>query len=171
MKAACLTLAMVGCAVFFQETSYAFFLSAALQEQSTESSSKPLSGDRHKDRTSSDAHRTGRRASNKNHSHNQTNPIKANRPKQLRNGRERMASENVMNVGRSNSSKPSIGASKVPNNHKLPARTTGVAALSGQQFGNSRNRGAAPATVGGPPSSTRNTATISGTSISRRPLN
>ena len=183
MKAACLTLAMVACAVLFQETSYAFFLSPALQEQSTKSSSKPLSGghatdvssahdgDFHNDRTSSDEHRARRRTSKKNHLHIQTNPIMANRPKQLRNGRERSASENVMNVGRSNSSKSAIGASKVPNNHNLPARTTGVATLSGQQFRNSRNRGAALATVGGPPSSTRNTATISGSSINRKRSN
>ena len=183
MKAACLTLAMVGCAVLFQETSYAFFLSPALQEQSTESSSKPLSGsratdvssahdgDRHKDKTSSDEHRTRRRTSNKNHSHSQTNPIKANRPKQLRNGRERSASENVMNVGRSNSSKPAIGATKVPNNHNLSARTTGVAALDGRQVKDPRNRGAAPAIVGGPANATGHTVAISGTGMNRRRLN
>ena len=140
-------------------------LSPASQEQSTESSTKPLSGDayddvssahdgeRQKDRTSSDKQRTRRRTSNENHAQ-PGQPIKANRPKQLRNGRERSPSKNVMSVAQPSSSKPGLGAVKVANNRTLPARTNGVAALSGQQFKNSRHRGTAPATVGGPPSST-----------------
>lgn len=176
MKAAYLTLAMIGCAVSVHGTSHAFSFIPASPEQSIESSSRSLSGhatdvssahegERQKDRTSSDKQRTRRRAPNENH---QAKPIKANRPKQLRNGRERSPSKNVMSVAQPSSSKPGLGAVKVANNRTLPARTNGVAALSGQQFRNSRHRGTAPATVGGPPSSTRNTATISGTSMNRK---
>ena len=182
MKAACLTLAMIGFTVLIDGTSYAFSFSSASQEQSTVSSSKPLSTDHatnaapphdptvQKGGTPSDE-RTRRRSPNKNHPHSQAKPVKANRPKQLRNGRERSTAENVMSVAQPNSSTTAAGAVRVANNRTLARRPTGVAALSGQQFKNRRNRGAAPATVGGPPSSTRNTATISGTSINRKRSN
>lgn len=183
MKAACLTLAMVGCAVLFHGTSYASSLSPALQEQSSEGSTKPLSGDhatdavsthdgkRQKDRIPSQEQVTRRRTSNKNHSHGNANLMKANRPKQLRKGRESSTSQNGMSVGRPRLSRPTVGAAKITNSRNLRARTTGVAALDGRQVKDPRNRGAAPAMVGGPANAAGHTAAISGTGMNRRRLN
>lgn len=183
MKAACLALAMIGCAVLIQGTSYAFSLSPASQEQSTDSSTKQLSGDhptsaasphdgeRQKDGATADQQRTRRRTPKKNFSHTHANPIKANRPKQVRNGRERSTSENVKSVAQPSPSKPAVGTAKIASIHNLPVRGAGLNALNGQQFKNPRKRPAAPATVGGPASPTKRTEAISGTGMNRKRLN
>ena len=182
MKAACLSLAMMSCALLIDGTSYAFSPGPASQD-STESSTKPLNGnhttatasahdgERQKNGTRSDEQGPRRRTSNKNHTHSQANLINGNRPKQLRNGRERSASDRITSVGQPSSSKAAVGAAKIANKHNLPVRRAGIDALGGQQFKNFHNRGATPATVGGPPNSTRNTAAISGTSVNRRRSN
>ena len=183
MKAACLTLAMVGCAVLFHGTIYASSLSPALQEQSSEGSTKPLShdhatdaisthnGKRQKDRIPSQEQVTRRRTSHKNQSHGHANIMKANRPKQLRNGRESSRSENGMSVDRPRLSRPAVGAAKITNSRNLRALTAGVASVDGRQVKDPRNRGAAPAMVGGPANATGHTAAISGTGMNRRRLN
>lgn len=174
---------MVGCAVLFHGTGYASSLSPTLQEQSSEGSTKPISGDhatdavsthdgkRQKDRIPSHVQVTRRRTSNKNHSHGHANLMKANRPKQFRHGREGPTSENGLSVGRPRLSRPAVGAAKITNSRNLRARTTGVAALDGRQVKDPRNRGAAAAIVGGPANATGHTAAISGTGMHRRRLN
>lgn len=184
MKTVCLMLSMIGSAMLVNETSYAFALSPASPEQSSLTSAKPPGSDhatdaavlpgnrqRQKHGTRSDEQRTRRHISDKNHSHSRVNPTKANRPKQLRNSRERSTSQNVMNVHQPSSSKPTPGAARIANNRSLPVRSPNVVALNGQQFKNAHNRASSMTTIGGPANPVRNTAAIDGTGINRRHVN
>lgn len=183
MKAVCLMLSMIGSVMLVNETSYAFALSPASQERPSVTSAKPPGSDQARDAASpenrqhlkhgtrSDEQRTRRHISDKNHSHSRVSPTKANRPKQLRNSRERSTSQNVMNVHQPSSSKAAAGAARIANNRSLPVRSPNVAALNGQQFKNAHNRASSMTTIGGPATPVRNRAAIDGTGINRRHVN
>ena len=183
MKTVCLMLSMIGSAMLVSDTSYAFALSPASQEQSSVTSAKPPGSDQATDaaspenrqhqkrRTRSDEQRSPRRISDKSHSHSRVSPTKVNRPKQLRNSRERSTSQNVMNVHQPSSSKAAAGAARIANNRSLPVRSPNVVALNGQQFKNAHNRASSLTTIGGPATRVRNRAVIDGTGMNRRHVN
>ena len=182
MKTACLTLVMIGCAVFSHGASLALSPNPAPQEQSSESSTRPPGSDHPTDASSpengkpqkirahSDGQRTRRHIPDKNHSRNRVSLTKANRSRQPRNSRERSTPENGISVHQPSPIKPG-GVAKIANHRAPSVRTAGTAALSGTQFKDSRNRGVAPAIIGGTASSTKGTAAINGTSINRRHVN
>ena len=181
MKAIYLVLALIGCAVPIHGAGHAASSDPASQQQSSESSAAPLSSDHasaawaddrsQKNGILSDERAARRRTSDKNHSRGRSTLTKPNRPKQLRNSRERSTSKTAMSVRQSSPTRRAAGTAKITNNRNLPAHTTGFAGLSGQQFKNPHNRGATPATVGGPAGATRRTAAIDGTGVKRRRSN
>src|SRR5579862_1670851 len=174
MRTACLTLVMIGCAVFIQGTSYAFSPNSAPQEQSSESSTKraPVyDGKSQKDRTPHDEQRTRRHVSSTNHLRNRVGLNKPNRRSQLRTGRERSMPGDVTNVHQPSPGKSAAGAAKIADRSSLSVRTAGVAALNGTQFKDSHNRGVAPAIIGRTANATKGTAAINGTTINRRHVN
>jgi hypothetical protein len=182
MKTARLTLAIIGCAVFILGTSYASSPNPAPQAQSFASSTKPpgsehstdaasaKNGKRQKIETHSDGQRTRRHISDANHSRNRVSLRKANRQRQLRNGRARSTPENPVNVRQPSTSKLS-GVARIADPRTPPARIPGITSRSGQQFRNAHNRASSMATIGGPVNPARNTAAINGTSINRRHVN
>jgi len=119
----------------------------------------------------SDEHVNDRHISAKSHSRSRGSLIKANRPQQFRNIRERSTSVNMRSVLAPSSGNPAAGGAKIANSRTLPVRTTGLATLNGQQFKNSRNRGVGLATIGGPTRAPRNAAAINGTSTLRKHVN
>lgn len=174
MRTACLTLVMIGCAVFIQGTSYAFSPNSAQQEQSSESFTKrapAYDGKGQKDRTPPDEQRTRRHVSSTNHLRNRVGLNKPNRPIQFRTGRERSTPRNVMNVRQPSPGKSASGAAKIANRSSLSVRTASVAALNGTHFKDSHNRGLAPAIIGRTANATKGTAAINGTTINRRHVN
>ena len=182
MKTACLTLVIIGCAVFVNGAGYASSPNPAPQTQSSASSTKlpgsehptnaasAENGNRQKIGTHSDGQRTRRHMSDANHSRNRVSLSKANRPRQLRNGRVRSTPENPINVRQPSTSRPS-GVARIADHRTPPARIPGITALSGQQFRNAHSRASSMATIGGPVSPARNTAAINGTSINRSRVN
>jgi hypothetical protein len=174
MKTACLTLVMIGCAVFIHGTSYAFSPNSAPQEQSSESSTKRAAahdGKGQNDGTPPYEQRTRRHISATNHLRNRVGLNKPNHPLQLRMGRERSTPGNVMNVRQPSPGKSATGAAKIANRSSLSVRTASVAALNGTQFKDSHNRGLAPAIIGRTANVTKGTAAINGTAINRRRVN
>lgn len=183
MKTSCLTLVMIGCVVLIHGTGYAFSSNPAPQEQSAESSTKPLgsghatdgapthAGKGQKNGSVYDGQRTRSHISGKNHPHSRASLTRTSRPKQPRNGRERSTPGNVMNVHQPSSGKSAAGAAKLANRRKLPVRPPGGAALNGRQFKDSRNRGVGPAIISGTANATKGTAAINGTGTNRRHVN
>lgn len=175
MKTTCLALLMIGCTALIHGTSYASSPKPAMQEQSPESSTKRPGSDHPTDTASAEnGQRTRRRISDKKQSQSRVSPTKVNRPRQLRqlrNGRERSRPESGMNVHQTSTSKPVAGATRIANHPTVPVHREGAAALNGTQFRDSRNRGAAPAIIGGTASATKGTAAINGTRINRRHVN
>lgn len=180
MKTACLMLATICCPVFVHGTSYAFSPHTAPREPSSVSSTTSSVNAHRTDAASAEnrkrqkvgAHsdRTRRHISGKNDSHNRTGPMKATRPKQVRNSREPSTSEHVTNVRGPSLSKPPVGA-EIANRRSLPVRAAGVAGLNGTQLKDSHNRGVAPAIIGRTASATKGTAAINGTRINRMHVN
>jgi hypothetical protein len=182
MKTACLTLVMIGCVVLIHGMNYAFSPSSTAKEISSESSAKlPASdsptdaasvanGERQTVGTHSDEQRTRRHISDKRPARSYASLTKVNRPKQLRNARERSTPENTINVHQPSSSKPA-GATKLVTHRTQPVRTAETAALSGQQLRSAHSRALGTATIGGAVKPARNTAAISGTSINRKHVN
>ena len=180
MKAACLTLVMIGYAVLIHGTSYAFSPNSTPQEQSSESSTTssdsahPMDAasaeNRKRQKVGTHSDRTRSHISPKNHSPSRVSLTKANRPRELRNGHQPSTPKNVINVHQPSSSKPG-GDAKITNHRTPPVRTPGITALSGQQFRNLHNRAASMANIGGPLNPVRNRAAINGTSINRRHVN
>jgi hypothetical protein len=184
MKTVCLVLVMTSFG-FTQRTAYAY--ASHLTPQQSPASSTAAGSDHPRDaehtgQANDDKHQkvgtpsneqgNDRLISDKSHSRNRTSLFKANRPQQLRNIQERSTLKTVMNVHQPSFSKPAAGAAKITNNRTWPVRATGVAALNGQQFKNSRNRGTTSAIIiGGPARTPRNTAAISGTRINRKHVN
>jgi len=179
MKITCLVLVMTSFGLMGSSPAYA---SSLTRQQNSETSTGARSDNprdaqhtaqanddkRRRVETPSNEQGNDRHISGKSHSRNRTSLIKSNRPQQLRNIRERSTSENVMNVHQPTSSKPAAFAAKIADNRNLPGRTTGVAALNGQQFKNPGNRGTTPAIIGGPASTPRNSTAINGASINRK---
>ena len=182
MKTACLTLAIISCAMLVHGTSYAFSPNSAPQQQSSESSAassgkdRPTdaataeNGKRQKVSTDSDERRTRSHISDKNHLRSPVSLSKANRPRPSRNGRERSTPKNAINVHQPSSSK-ATGAARNVNHRTAHVRTAGTAGLGGQQFRNANNRPSRMATVSGRVNPARNTAAIDGTSVNRRHAN
>ena len=182
MRTACLTLVMIGCVVLIHGTSYAFSASSAAKDKSSESSPKPPASDAPTDAASvengkrqkvgshSDEQRTRRHISDKRPSRSYASLTKANRPRQLRNERERSTPENTINVHQPSSSKPA-GATKIVTHRTQPVRTPETAALSGQQLRSAHNRALDTATISGAVKPARNTAAINGTSLNRKHVN
>lgn len=185
MKTACQTLVMIACAVLIHGTSYALSPNPAPQEQSSVSSttypgnnrptdaSSAENGKRQKIGTHSDGQRTRRHISDNNHTRSRVSLSKANRLRQLRNGRAGSTPKDAINVPQPSSSKPAgaAGAARIVNRRTPLVRPAGNAALGGQQFRNANNRAPRMANISGPVKPARNTAAINGTSMNRRHVN
>ena len=94
--------------------------------------------------------------------------MQASRTPQFRNERMRPRSANAGNTGQRSLSNSTSDADKRAANHGSPVPATHVAAPNGLPIRNARNRGMAPAIVGGPSAAPRNLPAINGTTMSRK---
>ncbi len=194
MKTTCLIFLTMSWAALTQGTGYAVPSSPVSQPTSPESSANTAS-DHPRNPARRDAasprdgrHETGgkasdeqpdlRRASDKNHPPSrvsQTGLTKANRPNQLSNSRQRSLSGNAMNLHQAGSDKSGSAAKGglIQNetvHDAWPVRTSSVVRPTVPPFNDVRHRGPNPAVVGGSANSdSRNTGSIDGTRMHRRP--
>ena len=188
MRATCLLFLMIDYAALMPGTSYAAQSNPASQQRSSESLANTISdhprdavhgvpfedGENQKQGETSDEQRDHHYASDGNHSRSRASLTKANRPKQLPNGRKGSIPGNAMNLHQPDSAK-SGGAAKdglIRNetvNIALPVRPP-VVRRTVPSLNNARHRGANPAVIGGSAKSdSRNSGEISGTRMIRRP--
>jgi hypothetical protein len=101
------------------------------------------------------------------------NLIKANRPKQLPNGRQRSLSGNALHQPGSDKSGGAARGGLIPNetvHSALPVRTSSIVRPTALSLNNVRHRGPNAAVVGGSPNShSRSAAEINGTRMNRKP--
>lgn len=189
MKATCLLFLMIGSAALRIGIVYADPASPASQEQAPQSASKTVSNDRHdgeqaapsdggkdqRDGKYPEEHGDRQHVFDKDHPHGRGSLTKANRPVHLPNNRERFASGNTMNLlqpgsGRSEgAAKEGLMQSGAAHN-TLRNRPQSDVRPSAPLVTNVRHRGPNPATINGTANSDRrNTATINGTRMNRKP--
>ena len=185
MKAISLLFLAMSFAALMQGTSYA----APSQQTSAESSAKrasdhqhdaehaapPDHGKRRKEGNPSEEQRGPHYVSGKNHPRSRASLSAANRPKQLPGSRKRSIPGNAINLHRSASDKSGGAATGglIRNEtvkKALPVRPPSVVKAAVPPLNNVRHRGPNPAVVGGSANSdSRNTGTLNGTRMSRKP--
>jgi hypothetical protein len=188
MKTTCLVLTMISCAALTHGPSYAALSNAASRQSTSKSRSNTVSGHpsvaEHAAPADDGKHQAGEKASNeqrdhryasdKNHPASRASLTKANRPKVLRNNRERSTSANSMNLYQPGSEKSSGTArgGLIRNetvNTTLPVRPPSVVSRTGLLPNSLRHRGANPAVIRGSANSdSRKTGAINGTRMNRR---
>ena len=188
MKGTFLLLLMISYAALTPGTTYAGWASSRPQQAPPESAADTVSdhsqdagqaapaagGKRQKDKSPSGEQRDRRHVSVKNQPRSLATTIKV-RPKQLPNNRERFSTGNAMNFHQPGSDK-SGGAAKAgltqheTVNTAVPRRPPSVIRPSVPLLNNVRHRGGNSAIIGGPANSAgRNTGSINGTVVHRRP--
>jgi len=189
MKTAYLLFLMIGWAGLMHGIAYAAPSSQASQQASPESATYTVSDHPHDaehaapaddgkhpvEGKTSDIHGDRGRASDTNHPPSRASLAKANRPKQLPNGRQRSLSGNAMNLHQPGSDK-SGGAAKggfIRNetaNIALNVRTPSVVRPTVPLLNNAQHRSPNPAIVSGSENfHSRNTGAINGTRMNRKP--
>lgn len=183
MKTVCLILLIAGCALV-HGIAYASASDFA-PRQSPENSdfagknrssdaehATPTSENKgHKEATAPNERGDSHDVPHKIHSRSRTSLLKTNRPKQPQNRHEPSRPGKVMNVQQPSLTKPAGAAGKIANHHIPAIRPTIGSVISGQQFGNGRDRGTTPAAIGGPADARRNVEAINGTEINNKHLN
>ena len=189
MKATCLLFLMIVCAELTPGTSYAAQSNPASQQPSSKSPANTVSdhprdavhdapikdGKNQKDGTLPDEQRDLRHASEKNQPRGRVSLTKSNRPTQVPNNPEPSTLGKVIDFHRPGSDKSGASARGGSIQHKtvniaLPVRPASVIRSTVSPLNNVRHRGPNPAIVGGlGNSNTRNTGSISGTHLLRRP--
>ena len=188
MKTICLFL-MIGSIALRPGLGYADPANPASQERASQSASKTASNDQRdgkqaapsdggkgqRDGKPSEEYGDGRHVFDKDHPRGRGSLTRANRPTQLPNNRERSASRNAMNFLQPGSDR-SDGAAMgglIQNEtvrNALRARASSGVRPALQSLNNARHRGPNPAAIGGSSNSDRrNTATVNGTRMNRKP--
>jgi hypothetical protein len=171
MKASCLSLTLIACAVLIHGISYAFSPGLVPEGQS-ESSTKSLSGNDAKARTERrHDERNHRHDSDKNHARSHRNSSKANSANQRRNSQKRFTSANGTRdrqPGREGfNGVAARGSIPDPRNDKVRGRFRDGARHTALTLNTVRHRGSNPAAIGG--STAGNRGKIDGTGVHRKP--
>ncbi|HXZ30933.1 MAG TPA: hypothetical protein VEH30_01515 [Terriglobales bacterium] len=181
MKADFQVLLIILCALM-PSTGYAFVSSPAAPQNaasstpttsnrsgSDEGTTVPLETKNHKDVTTS--HQSARRqpVGGKIPLPNSASVVKANRSKMVHNNSQDPKSRSLVGNPQPTSIKP-IGATKIAVTRSLPVQTVAGSGIGGGNFRN-RRRTPIPGMIGGPASTTRNKATLSGTGMHNKRLN
>ena len=184
MKAALLLFLAVNCAALMCGTGYAAPFSATSQQQSSQSASKTANNDRQngeqatpadggkdqRDGKPSGEHGESRNVSDKNHASKPGRLVKANRLEQLPNNHHRSASPDAANFRQPDSDISGSIQNEIANNAVHVRPRSGVVRPVVPSLNNARHRGHNPAAINGSANLDRkNTATIDGTRMNRKP--